>query len=176
MIGPQLLLLLRRRREEDSLSFATVAPQFSDQAIVSSVNYHFSQNFSLAANAVYCNETPEVDESQNMVEVLIQTFEVPRFRKGAFKRVRVDVLVHVWYRASVSLYGAEDLAEEVASVFDHAVFDVVDYDTVANVVVGNLQLQEAVTEDLSDFQRDDLSVNYRHLLVKVRGVAQEIAY
>jgi hypothetical protein len=176
MIGSQLLLLLHKRREDgaDNLAFTPSVAFFSDLAIVSSVNQYFSENFSLTANAVYCNETPEIDETQNMVEVLIQTFEVPKFRKAGLKRVRVDVLVHVWYRAEDSLYGAMDLANEVADVFDHAVLEVRDYEVPSEAQVGILQMQEAVTEDLSDFQRDDLSVNYQHLLVKVRGVAQEI--
>ncbi len=177
MLPSQLVPLLVTGSDENNLAIPIVAPRFTDLAIVSSVNYFFSQNYSLAVNSVYCNETPEIDDTKNLVEVLVSTFEVPKFRRGNLKRVRADVLVHVWYRAEESLYGAQDLADEVVNVFDHAVIGIYDYEaTRGETQVGVLQLKEAVTEDLSERQREDLSVNYQHLLVKICGVAQEIEF
>lgn len=177
MLPSQLIPLLVAGNDDLNLAVPIIAPRFTDLAIVSSVNYFFSQNYSLAVNSVYCNETPEIDDTKNLVEVLVSTFEVPKFRRGNLKRVRTDVLVHIWYRAEESLYGAQDLADEVVDTFDHAVIDIYDYEaTVGETKVGVLQLQEAETIDLSERQREDLSVNYHHLLVKICGVAQEIEF
>lgn len=171
MIGSQLLLLLRRPDEDANRTLAY--PRFSDFAIVTSLNQYFSENYSLAANAVYCNETPDLDSTLNMVELLVSTFEVPRYRKSSKRRVRVDVLVHIWYRAESSLYGALDMADEVESVLDQKVIPIRDYLVSGEPQVGTLQLQEAKTDDLSERQEEDLGLNFQHLLVRVRGVAQE---
>lgn len=177
MLGSQLLPLLVGEDESSNLSFGVVQASFSDLAIVSSVNYYFSQNFSLAVNAAYCNETPVIDDTKNLVELLVVSFDVPRFRKQNLKRVRVEVLAHVWYRAQESLCGAEDLVDEVVDLFDQKVLEVWDYEaTVGEVKVGCLKLSEAVATDLSDRQRDNQSVNYQHWLVRVPGVAQEIEF
>lgn len=177
MLPAQLLPLLVAGNDDQNNPVAIVPPRLTDLAIVSSVNCFFSQNYSLAVNSVYCNETPEVDDTKNLVEVLVSTFEVPKFRRGNLKRIRADVLVHIWCRAEESLYGAQDLADEVVDIFDHAVIDIYDYEaTVGETKVGVLQLKEAETSDLSERQREDLGLNYHHLLVKICGVAQEIEF
>lgn len=148
--------------------------QFKQELIAASLFSFWNDQFPLVVTTIYPGTKFDTAALNEWLDVSIDSWSRRPQRAGAFARIDLSLVVHVFVEQGLDKSRIYELADAVHSTISQTTIPLRDYDLSGTPVIGHATMSEPETRDLTRKDADALRHAMQHIVITCSGVAQQV--